>query len=78
MSNSYICPIDRTLSGATPPGQSGPGSNENKEVLRIPQNSSITEASPSDSLVSFLGLSLSEGVLLLCRDAISIFKSYVV
>ena len=42
-----------TLLGATTPGQSGPESDGNKEVLCIPQNSSITEASPSDCLVSY-------------------------
>ena len=41
---SSIWPIDRTLSGATTPGQSGPGSDGNEGVLRIPQNSSITGA----------------------------------
>ena len=30
------------LSGATIPGQSGPGSNGNKRVLHIPQSFSIT------------------------------------
>ena len=30
------------------PGQSGPGSNGNKGVLRIPQSSNITGALPSD------------------------------
>ena len=30
--NRSIWPIDGTLSGATPPGQSGPGSNGNKGV----------------------------------------------
>ena len=39
MSISSIEPIDRTLSGATTPGQSGPGSNSNKKVLHIPQGS---------------------------------------
>ena len=39
------------LSGATTPGQSGPGSNGNEGVLHIPQSSSITETIPSDSLV---------------------------
>ena len=29
-------PIDKTLSGATTKGQSGPGSNGNEEGLRIP------------------------------------------
>ena len=52
MSNSSIWPIDMTLSGATTPGQSGPGSDGNEGVLRIPQNSSITGASLSDCLVS--------------------------
>ena len=47
-----IRPRDRTLSGATTPGQSGPGSDGTKEVLYIPQSSSITEASPSNCLVS--------------------------
>ena len=42
MSNSSIWPIARTLSGATTPGQSESGSDANKEVLRIPQRSSIT------------------------------------
>ena len=47
--------MDRTLSGATTPGQSEPGSNGNKGVLHIPQSSSITGNSPSDCLVSYLG-----------------------
>ena len=42
-------------SGATIPGQSGPGSNSNEGVLRIPQSSSITETSPSDCLASYPG-----------------------
>ena len=47
--------IDRALLGATTPGQSGHGSNGNKEVLHIPQSSSITGTSPSDCLVSYPG-----------------------
>ena len=35
MSNSYICPIDKTLSGSTIPGKSGPGSDGNEEVIHI-------------------------------------------
>ena len=35
MSNSSIWAIDRILSGATTPGQSGPGSNGNNGVLHI-------------------------------------------
>ena len=49
---SSIWPIDNTLSGATTPGQSRPGSDANNGVLRIPQSYSITWASPSDCLVS--------------------------
>ena len=41
------------LSGATIPGQSGPESNGNEGVVRIPQSSSIAGASPSDRLVSY-------------------------
>ena len=55
---SSIWPIDRILSDATTPGQSGLGSDGNEGVLRIPQRSSITRASPSDCLVSYLGHSL--------------------
>ena len=50
-------PIDRALSGATIPGQSGSGSNGNEGVLRIPQSPNITGTSPSDCLVSYPGLS---------------------
>ena len=55
---SSIWPIDRTLSGATTPSQSWPGSNGNEGVLCIPQSSSITGTSPSDCLVSYTGHSL--------------------
>ena len=36
-------------------GQSGPGSNATEVVLCIPKSSSITEALPSDCLVSYPG-----------------------
>ena len=55
MLNSSIGPINRTLSGAVTPGQSGAGSDGNERVLYILQNSSITRASPSDCLVSYQG-----------------------
>ena len=55
MSNSYIWPIDRTLSDATTPGESGPGSDGNVGVLHVPQSSCITEVLPSDCLVSYQG-----------------------
>ena len=50
---SSIRLIDRALSGATIPGLTGSGSNVNEGVLRIPQSSSITEASPFDGLLSY-------------------------
>ena len=50
---SSIWPIDRTLTGATTPVQSWPGSNGNEEILRIPQSSSITGTSLSGCLVSY-------------------------
>ena len=63
MSNSSSWPIDKTLSGAPTPGQSGPGSNGNKGVLHILQSFSITEASPSNCLVSYPGHSLGRRCL---------------
>ena len=57
---SYIWPIDRTLSDATTPGQSGPGSHDDEGVFCIPQSSSITGTSPSDCYVSYPGHSLGE------------------
>ena len=61
--NPYIGP----LSSASTSGQSGPGSNGNEEVLRIPQSSSITGTSPSDCLVSYPRHSLGEGLTALLR-----------
>ena len=55
---SSIWPIDRTLSGAATPGQSGPGSEGNKGILRIYQSSSFTGISLLDFLVLYLGHSL--------------------
>ena len=52
--------MDRNLSGAITPDQSGYGSNGNKSVLRISQSSSITGSSPSDYFVSYPGHSLRE------------------
>ena len=75
MSNSTIWPINRPLSGATIPGQSGPGSDGNKVELCILQSSHITGASTSDCLVLYPGHSLGGGVLLLSRDAVVIFYS---
>ena len=47
--------MDRTLSGASTPGQSGPGSDGYEGVFHILQSSSITGASPSDCLMSYPG-----------------------
>ena len=49
-----------TQSGATILDQSEPGSDGNEGVLRIPQSSNITGASPSDCLVSYPGYSLEK------------------
>ena len=64
---SSIWTIDRTLSGATNPGQSEPGSDGNEWVLRIPQSSGITGTSASDCLLSYLGHSLVGVVTILQR-----------
>ena len=45
MQFSSIWPKHRTLSDAITPGQSGPGSDCNEGVLRIPQSSNIIGAS---------------------------------
>ena len=62
---SFILPTGRTILGATTPGQSGPRSNGNEEVLCILQSSSITRTSPLDCLVLYPGHTLG-GVLPLC------------
>ena len=58
-----------TLSGATTPGQNGPGSDGNEGVLCIPQSSNIAGTSPSDSLVSYPGHSLVGGLTPLQRSS---------
>ena len=60
---SSIWSTDRTLSDATIPGQSRPGSDGSEGVLRIPQNSSITAVSLSDYFVSYPGHSFGGGGL---------------
>ena len=55
--------MNRALSGATTPGQSGPGSDGNEGVIRIPQSSSIAGSSPSNCLVSYPGHFLRGGGL---------------
>ena len=71
---SSIWPIDRSLSGATTPSQSGSVNNGNERVLYIPQSFSITGTSPSDCLVSYPGYTLV-GVLPLYREAVVVFYS---
>ena len=62
MSDSSIWSInDRTLSGATSLGQSGPESDGSEEVLCNSQSSSITRALPSDCFVPYPGNSLFVG-----------------
>ena len=46
--------IDRALSSATTPGQNESESDGNEKVLSVPQSSSITEAVPSDYLMSYI------------------------
>ena len=75
MSNNSNCPTDRTRSGATTPGQRVPGSDDNEGILRIPKSYSITEASPSDCLVS--NRTLGGEALPLNRDAVGVFYSLI-
>ena len=65
--------LNRTLSGATTPGQSGPGSDGSDGVLRIPQSSGIIRASTLGCLLSYPRDSLVGGVLHFCRDATDFF-----
>ena len=45
-------------------GLSGPGGNDNEDVLCIPQSSSITGASPPDCLASYPGHSFGKSLML--------------
>ena len=62
MSDSSVCSIDGTLSGATTLGQSGPGRDNNERVLLISQSFWIG-SSPSGCLVSYPEYSLGGGRL---------------
>ena len=55
----------------TIPGQSGPGSDGNEEVLHILQSSSVTGASQSDFLVSYTRI-LAGGILPLSAEMQSV------
>ena len=63
--NLTISPIDKTLSGATTPGQSVWGSDGNERVLCFSRAGYL----PLDGSVSYPGHSLGGGVFILCRDA---------
>ena len=56
----YFKQFSLVLLSNTTLGQSEPGSDGNEGVLRILQSPNITEASPSDCLVSYVGHSLGE------------------
>ena len=60
MSNSSIWPIDKNLSGATSPGQSGPGSNRKNRILHI-RKIFKGGVSLSVSVMSYPGNSLGGG-----------------
>ena len=66
--------IDWPQSDATTQGQSGPESDGNEGVLRVPQSSSNTRTSSSDCLESYPVHSLGES-LPLCRYAVGVFYS---
>ena len=72
--NSSIWPIDGILTDITTPGQSGPGSNGNEELLHSLQ-SSRTGVSPSAAVYCLTLNPHYVEVLLLCRDVVSVFSS---
>ena len=67
---SFICPTDKTLSGATFPGHSGSGSDGNTRVLCIPHRPCISEKSDSETirLFSIIPRILVSGGLIFCTD----------
>ena len=69
---SSIWTIDRTLSGATTPNQSGPRSDGNEEVLCIPPNPALLEPHHMFSVIS---RTLVRGILPLYRGADGVFCS---
>ena len=72
---SFIWPIDRILSGATTPGQSGPEDDDSEGVLHISQSSNITGTSPSDCLVSYPGPSLVRGGAYPSAEVLSVYST---
>ena len=76
MQFSSIQHIDRALSGATTPAQSGPGRNGNEGVIHTPQSSSITGTLPSNCLYHIQDTHFGGGgVLPFCRGAVAVFYS---
>ena len=71
---SSIRPINKILSGATTLGQSGPGSDGNEGVLRIPQ-SSMNYCNLTIRSFRVICRTLVERVLPLWRDVVSVFCS---
>ena len=69
MSNGSTCPIDRTQSAAPTPSPSEPRWDGNEQVLRLPQCSCITGASPSDCLLLGDGFYSSSRMLSVCSTA---------
>ena len=74
MQFSSIKPIDKTLSGTTTLGLSGPGSNGNEGVLYIyPKYQYYWNL--TIRLFSVISRTLVGGILPLCRDAVGVFYS---
>ena len=69
MQFSSIWPIDRTLSGATTPGQNGPGSDGNEGVLRMHQSTWDYWNLTIRLLVSYPGHKLGGGLTPLKRSS---------
>ena len=69
MSNSSICTIDWTLSGATTPSQNVPWCGGYEEVFCIPQSTSIFGTLLSDCLISYAENSLGHGFTPLQRSS---------
>ena len=67
MSNSSIWPIDMTFLGATSQGQSEPGNDGIEGAFRIPQGWSHIIR-----LFNVIASTLVSGVLLHCKDVVSV------
>ena len=72
---SSIWTIDRTLSCATTPNQSGPGSDVSERVLHIPQSYSITGTSHIRLFIVINRTLVGGEILPLGWEAIGVFYS---